>query len=65
LLHLAGILSSQNVTNIAVRLNSHYEGNDRSAGEDTFPPLVESNVVLNDRKKPATLPSNVQKVLNE
>jgi len=48
-----------------MRLNSHCEDNDRSAGEDTFPPLVESNVLFNYLQKPANLPSNVQKVLYE
>jgi len=48
-----------------VRVNSHCEDNDRSAGEDTSPPLLESNVLFNYAQKSATLLSNVQKVLCE
>ena len=48
-----------------MRLNSYCEDDDRSAGEDNFPPLIEPNILMDNWQKTATLPSNVQKVLYE
>lgn len=44
-----------NATNIAMGLNPYWEDNDSSAGEDTFPPLVEPKVSSNYLQKHATV----------